>query len=280
MIKHNSLFAILAGCCGLVFTRRKAHVLPVFICLCLIAFTSGVKAQGTIRNATLGPVLVADSTIGFYSTVPQFGGPATVLYLSGNHLWGSFGMTDFWVVTVHFPATATEPASDLRVLGPIVSAYPPFEGFPGGVSISYRADFLLTDNQRRLLFAGKAEIVLMQGVFSTDPGFEPQIVRGPLLPVDSDQDGVPDFLDCYPGTSPDEVVDASGGSIDQICPCDGLWKNHGEYVACVVATVAQFQRQRLITKAEAREIVQAAARSDCGKRRAPREHHGRIDRER
>jgi hypothetical protein len=96
--------------------------------------------------------------------------------------------------------------------------------------------------------------------------------------IDSDNDGVWDLSDQCSDTPAGEAVNGDGCSISQLVPCDGPWRNHGEYVARVIATVAQFQRQRLITKAEARDIVQEAARSDCGKQRTPRPpHHGRID---
>ena len=60
-------------------------------------------------------------------------------------------------------------------------------------------------------------------------------LRGQIAPhfPDSDGDGVPDAFDLCPGTPPGAVVDASGCSIDQLCPCNGPWKNHGEYVSSV-----------------------------------------------
>jgi hypothetical protein len=48
----------------------------------LAGFTIALQAQ-------------AQSTIAFYTTLPQFGsGESTVLYLSGNELFGSFNMPD------------------------------------------------------------------------------------------------------------------------------------------------------------------------------------------
>src|SRR5437879_3384917 len=94
----------------------------------------------------------AEEFVAFYTTLPPFGGgEAALFYLSGNRLVASFGTAEFWLISIHFPATANYPAADLGVLGPISDAYPPYEGFPGGVSITYRADLLLTDNQRHLL---------------------------------------------------------------------------------------------------------------------------------
>jgi hypothetical protein len=84
---------------------------------------------------------------------------------------------------VHFPATSTEPAADFQFLGPIDSVYPPQDGFPGGETISYEADFTLDDSQVQLLLSGQAQIMLMQDLFSTDPNFTPQTAQGFLLPV-------------------------------------------------------------------------------------------------
>jgi len=90
-------------------------------------------------------------------------------------------------------------------------------------------------------------------------------IRGQILPVDRDGDGVPDYLDQCPNTPPG-IVDAHGCSVEQLCPCDGPWKSHGEYVTCVTTTIAQFYRDGIIAEAERRNLVNAAIRSDCGKR--------------
>src|SRR5204862_37358 len=47
---------------------------------------------------------------------------------------------------------------------------------------------------------------------------------------DTDGDGVPDAFDLCPNTLPGAIVDAHGCSLAQLCPCDGPWRNHGEYV--------------------------------------------------
>lgn len=99
--------------------------------------------------------------------------------------------------------------------------------------------------------------------------------------IDSDNDGVWDLTDECSDTPAGEAVNANGCSISQLVRCDSPWKNHGDYVARVVVTVAQFQKDGLITRAEARAIVRDAARSDCGKQRPSRSpHHGRRERER
>src|SRR5881296_986892 len=93
--------------------------------------------------------------------------------------------------------------------------------------------------------------------------------------TDADEDGVSDSLDLCPGTVAGAIVDANGCSIDQIAPCSGpasggTWKNHGQYVSTVAQAAEAFVEQRLISEAQAEEIVAQAAQSNCGaKRSAP-----------
>jgi hypothetical protein len=58
-------------------------------------------------------------------------------------------------------------------------------------------------------------------------------------------------------------VDASGCSINQLCPCNSPWRNHGEYVSCVAHTSNDFVAAGLITPAERDVIVSTAAQSSC-----------------
>src|SRR6185436_12584478 len=93
--------------------------------------------------------------------------------------------------------------------------------------------------------------------------------------TDEDVDGVADSSDLCPGTAAGAIVDANGCSIDQIAPCSGpasggTWKNHGQYVSTVAHAAEAFVQQRLISEAQAEEIVAQAAQSNCGaKRSAP-----------
>ena len=82
---------------------------------------------------------------------------------------------------------------------------------------------------------------------------------------DNDGDGVSNDKDVCPNTPAGEVVDASGCSINQLCPCNGLWKNHGEYVSCVSQTSNDFVAAGLITQAERAIIVSQATQSSCGR---------------
>jgi len=96
-------------------------------------------------------------------------------------------------------------------------------------------------------------------------GFLISGTRSHIPPRDADSDGVPDDRDRCPDTPPGTVVNAYGCSIAQLCPCDGPWQNHAEYVRCVVHHAWEFYRQNLITAAERRSILHEAVMSDCGR---------------
>jgi len=130
----------------------------------------------------------AQGTIAFDTTLPPFGGgQAEVLYLSGNHLFGFFGMNDLWFISVEFPASSTDPVSSFSLFGPLVTLYAPSDGFPSGESITYSADFTLDESQVEQLLAGQAQIKLVQDLFSTDPDFSPQTYQDTLSPVPEPQ---------------------------------------------------------------------------------------------
>ena len=85
-------------------------------------------------------------------------------------------------------------------------------------------------------------------------------------PPDTDGDGVPDAEDECPDTPPGAVTDATGCSVDQLVPCDGPWRNHGEYVRALHAVTSHFVREGLLTSEQARVIFLQGVRSDCGKK--------------
>ena len=84
---------------------------------------------------------------------------------------------------------------------------------------------------------------------------------------DEDGDGVPDINDDCPGTLANEVVNENSCSIDQLCPCETQWRNHGQYVSCIARAAEDFVAAGLITDAEKDAIVSEAGRSSCGKKK-------------
>ena len=89
-------------------------------------------------------------------------------------------------------------------------------------------------------------------------------IRGQILPVDSDEDGVPDYLDQCPNTPSAAIVDANGCSIAQLVPCNGPWKNHHEYVKQVKEQAFRFWKEQRISGHERNGILKQAEESVCG----------------
>jgi hypothetical protein len=92
-------------------------------------------------------------------------------------------------------------------------------------------------------------------------------ISGPQVQLyteaDSDGDGIPDSEDDCPDTPAGEMVNSSGCSVDELCPCENEWKNHGSYVRCVAHASEDFMNDGLITEAEKDAIVSEAAESIC-----------------
>jgi uncharacterized protein YegL len=89
---------------------------------------------------------------------------------------------------------------------------------------------------------------------------------GDACDPDDDNDGVPDGTDQCPQTPNHAIVGSDGCSIDQLCPCNSPWKNHGGYVSCVTHAAQDLMKAGLITGAQKGDIVSAAGQSDCGKK--------------
>jgi hypothetical protein len=121
---------------------------------------------------------------------------------------------------------------------------------------------LLTPDRVSELLDGLCFLAL----FNFNPHGGSQISQAARIVVlDSDGDGVLDSHDLCPDTPPGSLVNADGCSIDQLAPCDGGWKNHGEFVVHFRRITAEFQAAGLITPSQTCELNKACAQSDCGK---------------
>jgi hypothetical protein len=90
---------------------------------------------------------------------------------------------------------------------------------------------------------------------------------GDVCDADVDGDGVENAIDQCSWSQPGDVVHPmSGCSIDDLCPCESSWKNHGAFVSCVARTAKEFVKLGLITQEQKAEIVAEAAASGCGKK--------------
>jgi len=81
---------------------------------------------------------------------------------------------------------------------------------------------------------------------------------------DVDNDGKVDTDDFCLQTEIGSKIDDNGCSIDDYCPCNEGWKNHGQYVRCVSQTANDFKAQGKITLQDKDEIVSAAGNTNCG----------------
>ena len=85
---------------------------------------------------------------------------------------------------------------------------------------------------------------------------------------DNDNDGVANASDACPATPPGSLVDPSGCSVEERCPCDSTsWNNHGQYVSCVSGVAESLLALGVITGSEKSAMVSAAGRSACGKKK-------------
>lgn len=87
---------------------------------------------------------------------------------------------------------------------------------------------------------------------------------------DLQPDGVGDACDLCPATPALDLVDHSGCSVSQRCPCDGPregadWKNHRDYLGCVLLEVLDMRLEAVITPAQATDLRHRARTSTCGK---------------
>ncbi len=94
---------------------------------------------------------------------------------------------------------------------------------------------------------------------------------GDVCDPDADGDGVDNDADSCPVTLIGSIVNSSGCSIAQLCPCAGprdgagFWRNHGQYVSCIAHVSSSFKKSGLITGSDQGATVSFAGQSSCGK---------------
>ena len=128
-------------------------------------------------------------------------------------------------------------------LGVVVPAggIPGQPGSPG--QILYAGSAILTDRGAEELKRGECYVGLGAAAFA---GGE---LRGEITALDNDHDGVPDYIEAY---------------LAQICPCDGPWSSHTQYVNRVSRVAGSFAAAGWITVRQYCQIVRQAQRSSCG----------------
>jgi hypothetical protein len=108
-------------------------------------------------------------------------------------------------------------------------------------------------------FVNPADNTAADGLISEEYATSSAVLRAKLSEscIDVDLDDVCDEVDTCIG---DEVA-----CPPDPCPCDGEWKNHGEYVSCVAHHTQDLVQSGELTHQQRGAIVSAAGRSSCGK---------------
>jgi len=88
---------------------------------------------------------------------------------------------------------------------------------------------------------------------------------GDVCDTDVDGDGVVEAVDACLDTALGDVVNEEGCSIDQLCPADNEWMNHGAYVSCIALAAENFAKEGLLFEGEKDDFVADAAASNIGK---------------
>jgi len=193
-----------------------------------------------------------------------------VFFLNGNELQYAASVEFFyaWHGWIHGPAAPVTTGSVIFSVAPYGCVTPnPTGTNPGGCG--WYGFLTLTDAQAEQLRA-------QQWYFRVSDGTS--AVRGQIL-LDEDLDGTDDSRDQCPGTPwcgdlcyelfRGGYVDSRGCTVEQLpqlCPCEGPWKGHGEYVKCIKGAVAGFVQEGFMTAEDGRAIEKQAVKSDCGKR--------------
>jgi hypothetical protein len=238
----------------------------------LTSFTTAeVAAVLDYVNAGGGLLLAND----FNAPINDLSAPTDVLFLLGP----SSGFATVTDIVAGHPVTEGIDQIDWPIGTPLLV------GSSAEVLASFQGQPILAVQQYgagRIVYIGDNELFANYGI--NNPENTPLLLNiAAWLAGDADGDGVGNGDDLCPGTPAGVPVDVKGCSYAQrqaaACPVDGDWRNHGHYVACVVHTAHQGVKDDLITKRQAWEAIQAAARSDVGKDGdCNRGKHGRCDR--
>jgi len=105
-------------------------------------------------------------------------------------------------------------------------------------------------------------------------GFTDVGIGGQAPAADADGDGIANERDACPDTPSGSPISADGCSLEQLCPCSrpapgAKWTNHGEYVSCVVASIAEITHPPL-DRWQQMHAIREASRSSCGRKAVTR----------
>jgi hypothetical protein len=219
-----------------------------------VNFASTEFPRGEIRGQ-----IVPDGSIQFSAalTGKNFQPPTgshnraeAVLELDGNSLSWEVAVDQTLALKSIGLYTTSEFGKSPRLAIPFTTIYAvlvPSGGFPGAPGtpgqLLYSGGLTLTDEQAAQFRQRKLRVNVITARF---PRGE---IGSQLVPDDSDQDGIPDYVNTY---------------LTEMFPCDGPWKNHGDYVNAVSKFAGQLVAAGELTIQQYSQIVRQAQHSDCG----------------
>ena len=232
------------------------HRLKVFFAGCLASLLLGSSSDGAISGPIhLGAVLNTNDPIPIVAIMTLTGSNLDVV-VTFPSAWCSYR------IAIIGTTNGVLPGETLWSPSGVPDGPPPGWCNPSAFPTNISESVALRSDQVSEMMNGFCFLAL----FSLNPHRTDQITQAArILVLDSDGDGVIDSYDLCPDTPTGSLVNADGCSIDQLAPCDGLWRNHGDFVVHFQRVTAEFQATGLITTAQARELNQACAQSDCGK---------------
>lgn len=273
---------------------RIKYIPLVFLIVFLTASTSAADTQTLTILGANG----VQGDIDPYTEASLDGGQTwQPAYLTGWHPWGFAPGTNSWVnfdpspfvglnsttdyrIRFHVPSDYTDPQmtfvikadnrARLSINGVFIAEFDgSSSGSAGDQVIAQALNAGLNEITIRLTDWG-GWVGLNYRIDLTMESDEEPVILPPSIFADADDDGVLDEEDFCPDTPEGAVIDETGCSgpqlIDQECPLDGAYRNHGEYVSCVAHAAEDVLELGLITEEEKDAIVSDAGHSDIGKK--------------
>ena len=231
---------LLAGCLYVNFTSAafpRGELRGQIVPLIAFQFTADLKGANEIpRKASpyhgTGTFTLSGSQLTYYLALD-----AVLGQVSAGVFYGPSRLKSDW----------RNPVFNLDTSSGVLIPEGGFPGVPGSPGqMLYSGTLNLTDEQAAWLRSGELSV----NVSTTQ--FPRVLIRGQILPVDSDHNGVPDWI---------------SGFIGEVYPCDAAWRNHGQYVNSVSRLAAQFVVSDMITWQQYGQIVRQAQGSHCGNSR-------------
>ena len=91
------------------------------------------------------------------------------------------------------------------------------------------------------------------------------IARAVGTPIRSAEDAAALVGEAVPDSVREKLGDDAVCVLEEECPRDGGWRNHGKYVSCVAHVAKDLRNDGTLNEDDEDGVVSDAARSDCGR---------------